>query len=113
MDDQPDTRSAPAPAPAAVPDRPRTIDGLEINEVRDGLIVYDATRDRVHYLNATASLGVRKTFRNGMWASLSMFITRDSDHLVYYNAGTAYDTTNAPQFGAALIYGVPLERYFQ
>ena len=29
---------------------------LEINEVRDGLIVYDSTRDRVHYLNATASV---------------------------------------------------------
>ncbi len=33
-----------------------TIAHLEVNEVRDGLIVYDATRDRVHYLNATASV---------------------------------------------------------
>jgi len=63
--------------------------------------------------HVAASLGVRKTFRNGMWASLSTFITRDSDHMVYYDAGTFYDTTNAPQFGAAAIYGVPLETYFQ
>jgi hypothetical protein len=52
MSDQPDA----GPGPATVPERPRTIDDLEINEVRDGLIVYDATRDRVHYLNATASV---------------------------------------------------------
>ncbi len=37
-------------------ERPVTFAHLEINEVRDGLIVYDATRDRVHYLNATASV---------------------------------------------------------
>jgi hypothetical protein len=36
--------------------RPVTAPHLEINEVRDGLIVYDTTRDRVHYLNATASV---------------------------------------------------------
>jgi len=35
---------------------PRVVEGLEVNEVRDGLIVYDATADRVHYLNATASV---------------------------------------------------------
>jgi hypothetical protein len=27
-----------------------------VNEVKDGLVVYDPTRDRVHYLNATASV---------------------------------------------------------
>lgn len=32
------------------------ISGLNVNEVRDGLIVYDPTRDRVHHLNATASI---------------------------------------------------------
>ena len=30
--------------------------GFDIHEVDDGLVVYDATTDRVHYLNATASL---------------------------------------------------------
>ncbi|MBV8118803.1 MAG: PqqD family protein [Alphaproteobacteria bacterium] len=29
---------------------------LEINEVADGYIVYQADRDRVHYLNQTAAL---------------------------------------------------------
>jgi hypothetical protein len=36
-------------APACVP-------GIEINEVKDGLVVYDPSRDRVHYLNHTAAL---------------------------------------------------------
>jgi hypothetical protein len=29
---------------------------LEVNEVDDGLVIYDTVRDRVHYLNHTASL---------------------------------------------------------
>jgi hypothetical protein len=32
------------------------VDGLDVNEVKDGLIVYDPASDRVHYLNATASV---------------------------------------------------------
>lgn len=36
--------------------RPSVIDGLDVNEVKDGLIVYEETSDRVHYLNATASI---------------------------------------------------------
>jgi hypothetical protein len=35
---------------------PRVVDGLEVHEVDDGLVVYDGERDRVHYLNATASV---------------------------------------------------------
>jgi hypothetical protein len=35
---------------------PATIEGLDVNEVKDGLVVYDPARDRVHYLNATASV---------------------------------------------------------
>jgi len=35
---------------------PRVADGLDVHEVDDGLVVYDATNDRVHYLNPTASL---------------------------------------------------------
>jgi hypothetical protein len=54
---RPDTRPGAMAIPAdATPPPPRTIEGLEINEVRDGLIVYDSGRDRVHYLNATASV---------------------------------------------------------
>jgi len=35
--------------------RPVAVDGLDVNEVSDGLIVYDPARDRVHYLNNTAA----------------------------------------------------------
>lgn len=35
---------------------PAVIDGLEVHEVEDGLVVYDGEHDRVHYLNATASV---------------------------------------------------------
>jgi hypothetical protein len=52
-------------------------------------------------------------FRNGMWASLSTFLARDRDHMVYYATGNVYDTANAPQFGATLLYGVPVEQYFK
>jgi hypothetical protein len=37
-------------------DAPKLVDGLDVNEVKDGLVVYDPSRDRVHYLNATASV---------------------------------------------------------
>jgi hypothetical protein len=36
-------------------DPPLAVDGLDVNEVKDGLIVYDPARDRVHYLNNTAA----------------------------------------------------------
>jgi hypothetical protein len=36
--------------------KPSVIDGLDVNEVKDGLIVYESESDRVHYLNATASI---------------------------------------------------------
>jgi hypothetical protein len=32
----------------------RQMDGLEINQVEDGFIIYHAQRDRVHFLNHTA-----------------------------------------------------------
>jgi hypothetical protein len=37
-------------------DRPSVVDGLDVNEVKDGLIVYEPKRDFVHYLNATAAV---------------------------------------------------------
>jgi hypothetical protein len=37
-------------------DRPCALDKLEVSEVKEGLIVYDAVTDRVHHLNATASI---------------------------------------------------------
>ena len=36
--------------------RPRPADGIEINQVEDGYVIYDPARDRVHYLNHTAVL---------------------------------------------------------
>jgi hypothetical protein len=35
---------------------PAVADHLDVHEVDDGLVVYDARTDRVHYLNATAAL---------------------------------------------------------
>lgn len=37
-------------------ERPARVDGLEAHEVDDGLVVYQAATDRVHYLNATAAV---------------------------------------------------------
>lgn len=34
----------------------RSAVGLDINEVDDGLVIYDARTDRVHYLNITAGV---------------------------------------------------------
>ncbi len=39
-----------------VGERPRHGDGLEVNDVADGVVVYQPNRDRVHFLNATAAL---------------------------------------------------------
>ncbi len=36
--------------------RPTRADGLEAHEVEDGLVVYQADTDRVHYLNPVASV---------------------------------------------------------
>lgn len=36
--------------------KPTMVPNLEINMVADGYIVYQADRDRVHYLNQTAAL---------------------------------------------------------
>jgi hypothetical protein len=36
--------------------KPTRVDGLEAHEVDDGLVVYQASNDRVHYLNATAAV---------------------------------------------------------
>jgi hypothetical protein len=36
--------------------RPRRAEGVELSEVTDGYLVYQPSRDRVHYLNPTAAL---------------------------------------------------------
>lgn len=35
---------------------PTQIEGLEVNQLSDGYIIYESNRDRVHYLNHTAVL---------------------------------------------------------
>jgi hypothetical protein len=77
-------------------------------ERRDSLLEFTDSTTRV-----AASLSARKTFRNGMWAGLSTFIARDSDHMVYYVTGNVYDTVSAPQFGVSVLYGLPVERFFK
>jgi hypothetical protein len=37
-------------------DRPKKSDGLEVDEVEDGFVIYQPQRDRVHYLNPTATV---------------------------------------------------------
>jgi PqqD family protein of HPr-rel-A system len=37
-------------------DRPRKTDGIQIDPVEDGFVVYQQDRARVHYLNPTAKL---------------------------------------------------------
>jgi len=38
------------------PTHPVRADGLEVNEVADGLVVYQPDPERVHYLNNTAAV---------------------------------------------------------
>jgi hypothetical protein len=35
---------------------PTVIHGLDVNEEPEGLVVYDPSTDRVHYLNSTAAI---------------------------------------------------------
>ena len=34
----------------------KQVDGLDVNEVQDGYVVYQEVQDRVHYLNTTAAV---------------------------------------------------------
>jgi hypothetical protein len=38
------------------PERPLRREGLEVNDVADGCVVYDPESERVHYLNGTAAI---------------------------------------------------------
>jgi hypothetical protein len=35
---------------------PSVIDGLEVSEAQEGLVVFDPTSDLIHYLNSTAAI---------------------------------------------------------
>lgn len=51
----PSTTSA-GRGPVSVPDRPQQRDGLVVEFVGDGYLVYDPSRERMHSLNQSASL---------------------------------------------------------
>lgn len=38
-----------------VSEKPRAVEGLEIHETEDGLVIYQEETDRVHHLNQTAA----------------------------------------------------------
>ena len=66
-----------------------------------------AFHDRTTRWGAAAT--VWKIFGKGMWIGLSASITESTDHKVY-DAGLAYETSEAPTFRADLIFGLPLWR---
>jgi len=37
-------------------DKYKTIDGVDLNEVPDGYVIYDNDANKVHYLNTTAAI---------------------------------------------------------
>ncbi len=37
-------------------EQPKIADGIDINEVEDGYVIYQQEKDKVHYLNKTAVL---------------------------------------------------------
>ncbi len=39
-----------------MPENPKQIAGLDVEETDEGYIIYEPDRDRVHFLNATAAL---------------------------------------------------------
>lgn len=49
-------------------------DGIEVNEVADGFVVYDRERDRVHYLNPTASLVLEMCTGGNSEAAIARFL---------------------------------------
>lgn len=65
-------------------DRPVRADGIEVNEVDDGFVVYDPVNDRVHYLNHTAAL------------VLELCTGEHTDDQVVDLIGTLYDLPQPP-----------------
>ena len=68
---------------------PQTAEGVELNELDDGYIIYDPKQDRVHYLNPTAAFIL--VLCNGKVP------TRDLPSLVQ----AAYDLTEPPEIEVA------------
>ena len=63
---------------------PTQVDGLEIEQVSDGFVIYHMARDRIHYVNHTAALIL--SLCDG---------TRDRETLIA-ELRQAYDLTTSP-----------------
>ena len=59
--------------------RPVRAEGIEIHEVVDGFVVYDPTRDKVHYLNHTAAVVLQLCDGNNGAHEISGFIQKAYD----------------------------------
>jgi hypothetical protein len=72
--------------------KPRLVKGLQITHVDDGYIVYDASRERVHYLNHTAGLVMDLCTGQNRWSAIAALV------------GKAFDLPRAPirEVGAIL-----------
>jgi hypothetical protein len=70
--------------------------------------------DALHTTNQKVRLGVsgtlRKSFGDTFWMGLSASYSRDSDHLVFTQAGTAYDSAHPGTTSVTLAFGLALWR---
>jgi hypothetical protein len=57
-------------------ERPLKADGIKINEVADGYVVYHAALDRVHYLNHTAVIVLELCTGENDAAAIAGFVQR-------------------------------------
>lgn len=53
----------------------RSVDGIEINRVPDGAMIYQNERERVHYLNVTALIVFELCAENKTTAEIGAFLT--------------------------------------
>lgn len=57
----------------------RKVAGLDQSEVNDGFIIYDAARDRVHFLNATGAIVLELCDGTRTAADMARFLTTSFD----------------------------------
>jgi hypothetical protein len=73
-----------------------------------------AANDALHQTDQTLRLqvsgGLRKTFGNGLWLGVAASYTRDSDHVVYAQAGKSYDPASPGTTAVTLELGLTLWR---
>jgi len=55
---------------------PVVVDNLEVNEVHDGLVIYDPAADRVHHLNSTASIVFSMCDGNNSAEAIATFMSK-------------------------------------